>query len=783
VIIPSFVRSRWFFLRQRDVSLEGQVSAASLCPIRLRLPKNAQPFAQAAFISLKGLWALLVLSCAWYPAHAWATAPCAAGPGIEELLHQGNDPQLPPLKRERAYERAIQLCPGRSDLYHSLSVLLQRQGDFEKSEQWSQRGLLQVPKDFHLSLDRAIALLSSGRVADSVSVLRTLPRSATVEFFLGMACSALQNHKAAQQAFSKAIDLGYEDPYVFYVLLQQDRALHDKDAGLRDFQVFDQRFPDSPWLDMVLGDAHMNRHEYASAESEYEKALGKNPEIVGAHFQLGYLAFTRADYVRATDEFRMETDLAPGFGEPFLYLGLSLRKMGKNDEALPILRKAVALDPNSPAPYGALAAVEISTHHTQMALDSLQTAKKRFPSESAFAAQLAALLKQMGRTKEAAQEAALAQTLGRKNNPSHLLSSAGPLAHDESPPTSASASAPANDPARQLERPTVEAAPNEAPSGGPVEAAREPTSKYEDLVADLRICLARSNAACATAALAAIHDPPIERASEFAELKAQTLALTQQETSDLAPTQRAIKANPAQPDYLITEGRIYLKFGDHLAAIESFLKAAQLAPESPEPLYFLGMSFFLLAERSNSPDYYDRAERHFKSALELSPDYDRAQFLLGVVEAMQSHLNEAKAYLQKTVQMKPSNPYYHLQYGILLNRIGDDREALDEMLLAEKLYPSYALTHSELGKLYEKLADYQQARKQLETAVELNPHLATAYYHLRGVYVRLGLPDKSKEAYNQFLSSKGPGEGEVSDPAALAISVSDVDGTQMQRSR
>ena len=760
---------------ERELFSEQQASTPPVKTPKLYLGENPQPVGRAESSSLWGLLALLVFVFVWHhPVRAWATVSCSNGLGFQELLRKANDAQLSPLQRQLAYERAIQLCPNRSDLYHSLSAFLRRQGDFKSSEQWSLRGLRFAPEDPQLKLDQAIALVLSGRAGDSVSVLTTLPRSATVEFYLGVAYDALQNHTAAQQAFSRAVDLGYADSYVFYALIKQDHALHDKEGGIRDFRAFYQRFPDSPWLNMVLGDAYLSRYEDSSAESEYRKALEKNPELVGAHFRLGYLAFGRADYARAVDEFRKEIELDPGFGEPFLYLGLSLRRLGKNDEALPLLKKAVALDPNSPLPYRALAVVQINTHDTNAALETLQAAKKRFPIEPAFAAQLAALLKQIGRPEEAEAEVALARTLGRKNNPSHLISNVDPAGQDESRRTKAMAPVQGEVPDGQAAQPTVQTSPHEAPSGSQEAEAHEPSPKDHDLLADLRLCLARENAACANAALAAIHDPPVERASEYLELKSQTQALRRRETDALAAIQSAIKANPAQPSHLIAQGRIYEKFGDHMAAMESFLKAAQLEPESPEPLYFLGMSFFLLAERFHSPDYYNRAEKNFKSALELSPDYDRAEFMLGVIDVMQSHLNEAQTYLHKTIQMKPSNPYYHLQYGILLMRLDDNRGALDEMLLAEKLSPSYALTHFELGSLYEKLGDYPHARKQLEMAVNLDPHLSSAYYHLRDVYHHLGLPDESKKAYDQFRLTQAPEGAEGSDPAALAISVPDI---------
>jgi tetratricopeptide (TPR) repeat protein len=130
--------------------------------------------------------------------------------------------------------------------------------------------------------------------------------------------------------------------------------------------------------------------------------------------------------------------------------------------------------------------------------------------------------------------------------------------------------------------------------------------------------------------------------------------------------------------------------------------------------------------------------------------------------------------------MKPANSYYHLHYGILLKRLGDNAGAMKEMNTAERLNPSYALTHYELGSLCEKLGNYPQARKQLEAAVDLNPQLSAAYYHLRGVYQHLGLPDQSRRAYDQFRLTQPRGEEETPDPAATAISAAEIEAVQHQ---
>jgi Tfp pilus assembly protein PilF len=68
----------------------------------------------------------------------------------------------------------------------------------------------------------------------------------------------------------------------------------------------------------------------------------------------------------------------------------------------------------------------------------------------------------------------------------------------------------------------------------------------------------------------------------------------------------------------------------------------------------------------NNTEYYDRGARHFKVALELDPNCHKAEFMLGVVDAMENHLNNAKEHFESALKMSPQNPYYLVHYGILL---------------------------------------------------------------------------------------------------------------------
>jgi tetratricopeptide (TPR) repeat protein len=267
------------------------------------------------------------------------------------------------------------------------------------------------------SVEQAVALLSTGQNQRALAVLGRLPLSVQVAFYSGMAYRALGNHSAAREAFSRSISLGNNDPYVFYELIEQDRALRDKENGVADFRQFYERFPDSAWLHMLYGNAYLAKSDYAAADGEFQQALKQDPELPVAHFYLGFLAFQRGQYSAAAENLRTEIQRAPSFGEAYLFLGAALRRQGKNRESLPYLTQATARGQDSALAYSELAAAQMAEKLNSAALRTLRTAEQKFPADAAFPAQMSRVLLLLGRQEEARQQAEKAKLLNEKDRP------------------------------------------------------------------------------------------------------------------------------------------------------------------------------------------------------------------------------------------------------------------------------------------------------------------------------------------------------------------------------
>lgn len=636
------------------------------------------------------------------PASALAPSTCVDQPAVKVSARQGNDPNTPFEKRRTAFEQALAACPSAPDLYNDFAVLLLKHRDFDLALRWIRRGLQVAPANPDLKLNLSVALLSMGQTRDALAILRQLPSSPKTEFYLGMAYRSQGDHAAARQSLQRAFDRGYEDPYVLYALIEQERLLGETAAGLEHFRIFDQRFPNSPYLHLLLGDAYLFKDKKEEAENEYRQALGLDPTLPVVNFRLGYVAFKNARYPQAADLFRKEIELSPAFADSYLYLGATFHRLGQNEAAIPALQQAITRNPHSRLAYRELAAVQVEANHADAAVQLLRTAVKLLPDDQSLHAQLAQLLTKRGELGEARQEAQVAQRLSAQG-------------------------------VRQ-EQTTLESL---GPASGQAVARGDPVQ---------------------------ISIP----APDSLESQARALAQERKYPEALAAIQRAIEQDSHQGRYLLLEGELYQRTGDQFSAMRSFLQAHELDPRSPVPIYSIGMSLFALGFYNNDPTYYDRAARHFRMTLELDPRFGKAEFMQGVIAVVRFALNDARPHYEKAIQLDSKNAYYHLHYGVLLSRLGDNPLALHEMGLAAQLDPNYALTHFSLGNHYSRLSQYERARDELETAVRLDPHLANAFYSLGVVYRHLGAKELAQKAFDSFESVRQ--QKSVSDPVEATIS-------------
>lgn len=311
---------------------------------------------------------------------------------------------------ESAYQESFQACPGNVLLDEAYSSLLIRQGHFARALEVASAGTRFAPSNSTLLLNQGIALYSLRRIKESLDVLASLD-SPEAYFYTGLNYRRLIRHTEARSYLLKAWNAGLRDPFLLYSLIEEDHATGEKKAGIEHFQWMLQKYPESAWTHMVLGNAAFALEKDQEARLEYAKALAIDPRLPNVNYRLGFLSYQAGEDESAEKYFREELKIEPEHSDTWLFLGETLKRRGKTKEAIPYLRHALAMDPASSLPYGALATALTETNQFPEAVDILEQAGNRFPDEPAFPGQLARLYALLHRPTDAEKAAERARLL------------------------------------------------------------------------------------------------------------------------------------------------------------------------------------------------------------------------------------------------------------------------------------------------------------------------------------------------------------------------------------
>ncbi len=128
----------------------------------------------------------------------------------------------------------------------------------------------------------------------------------------------------------------------------------------------------------------------------------------------------------------------------------------------------------------------------------------------------------------------------------------------------------------------------------------------------------------------------------------------------------------------------------------------------------------------NSADY-DQARNYFEKAATLLPYWVKPQYMLGVCYSKLGQASQAKAYLNKALEMNPNHSGARLEMGVVEEiYFNHSEKAKEDLILAfespEKLLPqTEARGRVVLAQIYKKSGDDLAALKQASLAYALNP--------------------------------------------------------------
>ncbi len=196
--------------------------------------------------------------------------------------------------------------------------------------------------------------------------------------------------------------------------------------------------------------------------------------------------------------------------------------------------------------------------------------------------------------------------------------------------------------------------------------------------------------------------------------------------------------------------------------IECFQEAIDLDPNYALAYSGIAEAYGFLASSTGgwSPHKaYPLAKAAALKALEIDDTLGEAHCSLGFFRLLYDwDFSAAEREFKRAIKLSPNYPNAHDGYGFYLKAVGRHAEALEKCRQAQRLDPLSPFAHISLGYGYYFARDYDKAIEECNKALELNKYSTFAYRNLGLAYLQLGNIENAINALSKAVtfSSGGP---------------------------
>jgi eukaryotic-like serine/threonine-protein kinase len=189
--------------------------------------------------------------------------------------------------------------------------------------------------------------------------------------------------------------------------------------------------------------------------------------------------------------------------------------------------------------------------------------------------------------------------------------------------------------------------------------------------------------------------------------------------------------------------------------IEYFQKAINLDPNYALAYSGIAEAYGFLASSTGGwlpRKAYPKAKAAALKALALDDALGEAHCSLGFSYLLYDwNFAEAERQFRKAVELSPNYPNAHDGLGFYLKAVGRHAEAIDKCKLAQRLDPLSPFAHVSLGYAFYFARDYERAIDECRKALEMDKNSTFAYRNLGLAFLQQGKFEKAIEALSNAV--------------------------------
>jgi serine/threonine protein kinase/Tfp pilus assembly protein PilF len=168
--------------------------------------------------------------------------------------------------------------------------------------------------------------------------------------------------------------------------------------------------------------------------------------------------------------------------------------------------------------------------------------------------------------------------------------------------------------------------------------------------------------------------------------------------------------------------------------------------------------------------FYDRdwagAEREYKRAIELNPNYPVAHQWYAIYLSVVGRQSEALAEIRRAQELDPLSLSINAWLGRILDLAGERDQAIEQLRKTLELDPNFMLAHLRLGLAYEEKGMYDEAISEFRQVLQLSGGKPLGIAALAHAYALAG---KREEAQKNLAELLQLSQQRYVSPASIAI--------------
>jgi tetratricopeptide (TPR) repeat protein len=302
--------------------------------------------------------------------------------------------------------------PESAEAYADLGLIEARQEHYKEAIPLYRKALVIDPRMSGIRLNLGLAYFKSAAMKEAIEtftpLLKTFPADSPdhmrVSTLIGMAHFSLGEYAAAIPFLKSAANADPQNILYRFSLAQSCLNTKQYQCVLDAYQELLKLNGESAAADMLAGQAYDEMKNTNGAIEQFRAAVKADPKWPNAHYGLGYLLWTQNQCEEAQKEFQAELDNVPDNPQAMSFLADCKVQLGQTSEALPLIEKALKIDPRIARAHMNLGIIYQEQGRQQDALRELTTAARLTPQDSNIHWRLARLYQAMGRKEDAKLE-------------------------------------------------------------------------------------------------------------------------------------------------------------------------------------------------------------------------------------------------------------------------------------------------------------------------------------------------------------------------------------------